>query len=114
MVPPAPCFWLLKRADVRARAAKMCGGARTRTESPLLDRHAIHATVHWKRHTLPAEQGFGDRQSFFAIYGFECGFPGLLGAAEPRKMRTLAQRIGRLVLRMVYCALAGGFRAHAF
>ena len=29
-------------------------------------------------------------------------------------MRTLAQRIGRLVLRMVCCALAGGFRAHAF
>ncbi len=32
--------------DVRARATKMCGVARTRSEAVLLDRHAFHATVH--------------------------------------------------------------------
>ena len=45
-VSPVPYFLLLKLADVRARAAKMCGGARTRPEGVLLDRHAFHATVH--------------------------------------------------------------------
>jgi len=54
------------------------------------------------------------RQSFFVIFGFRCGFGGLLGAAEPLQMRTVAQKIGRLVLRMFCRALAGGFRAHAF
>ncbi len=29
-------------------------------------------------------------------------------------MRTVAQKIGSLVLRMFYCGLAGGFRVHAF
>jgi hypothetical protein len=46
VVSPSPFFSLLQRGDVRARAAKMCGGARTRTEGVLLDLHAIHATVH--------------------------------------------------------------------
>ena len=41
-------------------------------------------------------------------------FQGLLGAGEPRKMRTVVQKIGRLMLRMLCHALAGGFRAHAF
>jgi hypothetical protein len=54
------------------------------------------------------------RQSFFVIFGFKCGFRGLLGAAEPLQMRTVAQKIGRLVLRMFCRGLAGGFRAHAF
>ena len=89
-MPAAPCFWLLKPPDVRARATKMCGGARTRSEAVLLDRHAFHATVHSKRHTLPAAEGFADRQSFFVIFGFKCGLPGFLGAAEPREMRTVA------------------------
>jgi hypothetical protein len=32
--------------DVRARATKICGGVRTRSEAVLLDRHAFHATAH--------------------------------------------------------------------
>jgi hypothetical protein len=48
------------------------------------------------------------------IFGFKCGFQGLLGAAEPREMRTAVQKIGRLVLRMFCRALADGFRAYAF
>ncbi len=48
------------------------------------------------------------------IFGFKCGFQGLLGTAEPRQMRTVVQKIGRLVLRMFCRALAGGFRAYAF
>ena len=54
------------------------------------------------------------RQSFFVIFGFKCGFRGLLGAAEPLQIRTVAHKIGRLVLRMFCRALSGGFRAHAF
>ena len=42
------------------------------------------------------------------------GFQGLLGATEPRKMRTVVQKIGRLMLRMLCHALAGGFRALHF
>jgi hypothetical protein len=34
------------------------------------------------------------------IFEVKCGFQGLLGAAEPRQMRTVVQKIGRLVLRM--------------
>jgi hypothetical protein len=41
----------------------MCGVARMLSEAVLLDRHAFHATVHRKRHTLPAEEGL--RASFF-------------------------------------------------
>jgi len=47
------------------------------------------------------------------IFEVKCGFQGLLGAAEPRQMRTVVQKIGRLVLRMFCRALAGGSRAHA-
>ena len=48
------------------------------------------------------------------IFGFKCGFRGLLGAVEPLQMHTVAQKIGRLVLRILCCGLAGGFRAYAF
>ena len=33
---------------------------------------------------------FGDRQSFFVIFVFKCGLPGLLVAAELLKMRAVA------------------------
>ena len=39
-------LWILKPPDVRARATKMCGVARTRSEAVLLHGHAFHATVH--------------------------------------------------------------------
>ena len=48
------------------------------------------------------------------IFEVKCGFQGLLGAAEARQMRTVVQKIGRLVLRMFCRALTDGFRAHAF
>jgi hypothetical protein len=51
-------------------------------------------------------------KSFFVIYGFKCGFPGLLVPAEPRKMRAVAQKIRRLVRRIFCCALADRFWAH--
>ncbi len=54
------------------------------------------------------------RQFFFVIFEVKCGFRGLLGTAEPRQMRTVAQKIGCLVLRMFCRALAGGFWAHTF
>ena len=47
-------------------------------------------------------------------YDVKCGFPGLLVAAEPGKMRAVAQKIGRLVLRMLCCVVAEEFWAHAF
>jgi len=92
----------------------MCGVARTRSEAVVLDRHAFHATVHLKRHTLPPEEGFVHRQSFFVIFGFKCGFRGLLGAAEPPQRRTVAQKIGCLVLHMFCCGFAGGFSTRPF
>jgi hypothetical protein len=88
--------------------------ARTLPEGVLLDRHGFHSSVHEKWHILPAEQGFGDRQSFFVSYGVKCGFPGLLVSAEPQKMRDVAQKLDRLVRHKFCCALAGGFRVHPF
>jgi hypothetical protein len=46
-------------------------------------------------------------------YGVKCGFSGLLVAAEPGEMRTVPQKIGRLVLRMV-CSVVAEFWEHAF
>ena len=43
---PNACSRLLKLVDVRARATKMWGGARTRPEGVLLVCHDFHATVH--------------------------------------------------------------------
>jgi hypothetical protein len=88
--------------------------ARTLPERVLLDCHALHASVHEKRHILPAEQGFGDRQSFFVSYGVKCGFPALLVSAEPRKLCAAAQKLERLVRHKFFCTLAGGFREHPF
>ena len=103
-----------KQADVYACASKMRDQARKFPEGLLLDRHAFHASVHSKQHILPAEQGFGDRQSFFVSCGVKCDFPGLLVSTEPRKMRAVAPKLERLVRHKFCCALAGGFRAHPF
>ncbi len=78
---------------VRARAAKMCGGVRTHRKGSQLDGHSFDEAVHWKRQTLSAEDGFGDWQSFVVRYVVKCGFSGLLVAAEPGKMRRVAQKI---------------------
>ena len=55
----------------------------------------------------------GTVKSFLVSYGVKYGFSGLLVTAEPGKMRTIAQKIGRLVLRMLCCVVAGGFWGHA-
>ena len=47
-------------------------------------------------------------------YGVKCGFSGLLVTAETEEMRTVAQKIGRLGLRMLCCVVAEEFWAHAF
>jgi hypothetical protein len=47
-------------------------------------------------------------------YDVKCGLSGLLVAAEPGEMRTVAPKIGRLVLRMLCCVIAEEFGAHAF
>ena len=93
--------------------------SRTFPEGLLLDRNAFHVSVYSKWHMLPAEQGFGDRQSFFVSCGVKCGFPGLLVSteilrSETRKMRTVAPKLERLVRHKFYCVLAGGFRVHPF
>jgi hypothetical protein len=56
----------------------------------------------------------GTAKVFFVSYGVKCGFPGLLVSAEPRKMRSVAQKLERLVRHKFCCALAGAFRAHPF
>jgi len=98
-LPPFVCsapFPLLSAAQMarclRARPAKMCGGIRTRAKVIQLDCRAFDATVHWNRQAVPAEEGFGDCQSVVVSYGAKCGFSGLLVAAEPGKMRTIAQK----------------------
>ena len=96
------------------RVPQMCGGALTRTDGVLLDPHPFHTTVHCLPHTLPPEEDFGDRQRFFRDYDFKCGFPGLFGAVDPRKINSVVQKIGCLVLRMFCRALAGGFSTLPF
>ncbi len=49
---------------------------------------------------------------FFVFFVFKSGFPGLLVSAEPRKMRATTQKLGRVLRHILFCALAGGFRAH--
>ena len=42
---------------------------RTLPEGVMFDINVFNTSVHSKRHTLPAEQGFGDRQIFFVLSG---------------------------------------------
>jgi len=90
----------------------MWGHPRTLLERVLLDACACHASMHGKRHTVSAEQDFADRQSFFLIYGFKCGFLGMLVSAETGNLRAVPQKLGCLLLHMFCCALAGGFSTH--
>jgi hypothetical protein len=54
-----------KKFDVRSRLKKAGPSkARTHPEGVLLDCQAFHASVHEKRHILPAEQGFGTAKVF--------------------------------------------------
>jgi hypothetical protein len=69
-----------------------------------------------------AEEGFGDRQRVFVIYGFKCDFPGML-VSEPRNLPAVAQNLGfadtaqnlsHMLCHIFCCALAGGFWALSF
>jgi hypothetical protein len=88
--------------------------ARTLPEGVLLHTHDLNTSVHSKRHTLPLEQGFRDRQSFFVFYGFKGGFLGLLVCAESRKRCTVAQNLRRVLSHIFCCAFGGGFWSHTF
>jgi hypothetical protein len=70
--------------------------------------------MHSHRHTASAEEGFGDRERFFVIYGFKCGFPGMLVSAEPRNLRDVAQTFHRMLCQNFCCTLAGGLWALSF
>ena len=56
----------------------MRGRIRTRPEGVLLGPRVCHESPHSQRHTLFSEQAFVERQSFFVIYGWQSGFPGVL------------------------------------
>jgi hypothetical protein len=47
-------------------------------------------------------------------YDVKCGFSGLLVAAEPGKIRTIAQKIRCLRLSMLCCVVVEEFGAQAF
>ena len=57
---------------------RMRGRIRTRPEGVLLGPRVCHESPHSQRHTLFSEQAFVERQSFFVIYGWQSGFPGVL------------------------------------
>ncbi len=48
------------------------------------------------------------------FFVFKSGFPGLLVSAEPRKMRAVAQKLRRVWLHILFCALAGGLWVRPF
>jgi hypothetical protein len=50
---------------------------------------------------------------FLVIYGFKCGFPGLLVSGDSRKIRVVA-KLGRLVRSNVVVGLSAGFWVHPF
>ena len=97
---------------VRDCAEVMRGHPRTLPERVLLDACACHASMHGKRHTVSAEQDFADRESFFLIYVFKCGFLGMLVSTETGNLCAVPQKLGRLLLHMFCCALAVGFSTH--
>ena len=99
---------------MRARAAKMRRHARTLPEGLMLDINDFNTSVHSKRHTLPAEQGFGDRQSFFVLSVFNRGFPGLIVCAETRKRFSVEQNLRRVLRHIFCCVFSGGFWSHKF
>ena len=99
---------------MRARAAKMRGHARTPPERVMLNPSDGHSSMHSHRHTASAEEGFGDRERFFVIYGFKCGLLGMLVSAEPRNLRAVAQNLHRMLCRIFCCARTGGFWSHSF
>lgn len=99
---------------MRARAAKMGGHARTLPERVMLNPSEGHSSMHSHRLIASAEEGFGDRERFFVIYGFKCGLPGMLVSAEPRNLRAVAQNLHRMPCHNFCCALAGGLWALSF
>ena len=50
----------------------------------------------------------------FRVFVVKSGFPGLLVSAEPRKMRAVAQKLRRVWLHILFCALADGLWVRPF
>jgi hypothetical protein len=108
-------FFLETQKDQCVRSChKNTDHVRTLPEGVMLDNHDFNTSVHSKWHTCPPEQDFGDRQSFFVIYGFKWGFPGLIVCAETRKRCSVAQNLRRLLRHIFWCVFAGGFWSHTF
>ncbi len=93
-----------KCAGVHGRAQKLCCLIVMLSMQPRIESGTLSLR----------KRASGTVKSFPVIWGFKCGLPGLLVAAEPLKMRALVHKIGRLLLRMLCCAVAGGFSAHPF
>ena len=99
---------------MRARAAKMGGHGGTLPERVMLNPSEGHSSILSHRLMASAEEDFGDRERFFVIYGFKCGFPGMFVSAEPRNLRDVAQNLHRMPCHNFCCALAGGLWALSF
>ncbi len=88
---------------------KMWDHERALPEGVLVDSHVLNSSVNSKWHTLPTEQGLGDRQKFVVFYGFKWGFPGLLVSTESRKAQNF-----RRELCYIFCAFSDAFWSHVF
>jgi hypothetical protein len=107
------CSRLLKLADVRARATKMCGSARTRQKGCCLSAMIYMQPCIESTHSL-CRTGLCGPSKIFRFFVVKSGFPGLLVSAEPRKMRAVAQKLCRVWLHVLFCALAGGLWVRPF
>ncbi len=97
-----------------ARAGKIRDHAWTLPERVMLNPSDGHSSMHSHQHIASAEEGFGNRERFFVIYGFKCGLPGMLVSAEPRNLRAVAQNLHRMPCHNFCCTLAGGLWALSF
>ena len=74
---PKRLFSAPQTVDVRARAAKVCGGTGTHAQKGccLIAMFFLQPCIE-KRYTLSAEQGFADRQRFFVFLSSRAVFQG--------------------------------------
>jgi len=73
---------------------------------------SIHTCIE-NTHTL-SRTGLCGPSKIFRVFVVKSGFPGLLVSAEPRKMRAVAQKLRRVWLHILFCALAGGLWVRQF
>jgi len=110
---PGTCFWLLKRADVRARAAKMCGvHGRAQKVCCLIDTLSMQPCI--ESGTLSLRKRASRTVKVFSGFMHSSAvFRGCSPQQIPRQMRAVAQKIWCSVRHNLCCTLAGGFRTHA-